>query len=104
MISIMLMKGNACRSKSAIVAEVQHIASMEWVRPLPRIDHNSEQGKACQNAVKTKLRDYLGQEYTDDVLPLYIVVMLAHGNSAALVAENLEAFLGKNDALSFTQW
>ena len=78
--------------------------SMDWVRPLPRIDHNSDQGKACQTAVKTKLKDYLGQEYADDVLPLYIVVMLAHGNSAALVAENLEAFLGKNDAVSFTQW
>ena len=77
---------------------------MEWKRPLPRIDHNSEQGKALKKNVQIKLKDFLGQEYADDVLPLYIVVMLAHGNSAALVAENLEAFLGKNDAVSFTEW
>ena len=77
---------------------------MEWKRPLPRIDHNSEQGKACKKNVQIRLKEYLGQEYADDVLPLYIVVMLAHGNSAALVAENLEAFLGKNDAVSFTEW
>jgi hypothetical protein len=76
---------------------------MKWTRPLPNIDHNSKQGKALQEVIKIKLKDYLGQEYADDVLPLYIVVMLAHGNSAALVAENLEAFLGKNDATSFTQ-
>ena len=77
---------------------------LQWMRPLSRMDHNSEQGKALQEVIKTKLKDYLGQEYADDVLPLYIVVMLAHGNSAALVAENLEAFLGKNDATGFTLW
>lgn len=86
------------------VMSAMPIIQLEWMRPLPRMDHNSDQGKALQEVIKTKLKDYLGQEYADDVLPLYIVVMLAHGNSAALVAENLEAFLGKNDATGFTLW
>jgi hypothetical protein len=52
----------------------------------------------------TQLKDYLGADYSDDVLPLYIVVMLAHGNNQDLVAENLDAFLGGNDAKDFTKW
>lgn len=37
------------------------------------------------------------------VLPLYIVVMLAHGTTEAVVVENLEAFLGEH-AQAFTTW
>jgi hypothetical protein len=37
------------------------------------------------------------------VLPLYIVVMLSHGNTKALITDNLDAFLGAN-AASFTEW
>ena len=69
-----------------------------------RIDQNSEQGKALQQVVQTKLKDFLGADYADDVLPLYIVVMLAHGNQAELVAESLEAFLGQGHAELFVQW
>ena len=69
-----------------------------------RIDQNSEQGKALQQVVQTKLKDFLGTDYADDVLPLYIVVMLAHGNQADLVAESLEAFLGQSFAELFVQW
>lgn len=69
-----------------------------------RIDQNSEQGKALQQVVQTKLKDFLGADYADDVLPLYIVVMLAHGNQADLVAESLEAFLGQGHAELFVQW
>jgi hypothetical protein len=71
---------------------------------LPRIDQNTEQGQALQKVVQTQLKDYLGTDYSDDVLPLYIVVMLAHGNKQELVAENLEAFLGANDANQFAKW
>ena len=69
-----------------------------------RIDQNSEPGKALQKVIQNKLKDFLGPEYADDVLPLYIVVMLAHGNQAALVADNLEAFLGQDKARLFVQW
>jgi len=69
-----------------------------------RIDQNSEPGKALQKVVQVKLKDFLGQDYADDVLPLYIVVMLAHGNQADLVADNLEAFLGQAPAQLFVQW
>jgi len=37
------------------------------------------------------------------VLPLYIVVMMAHQTQEKVVAENLEAFLG-NNATEFTAW
>lgn len=80
-------------------AEHLQIAEM----PLTRIDQTSEQGLELQKVVQTKLKDFLGSEYADDVLPLYIVVMLAHGNNQALVTENLEAFLG-NDSVDFAKW
>ena len=69
-----------------------------------RIDQKSEAGKALQQVVRVKLKDLLGPDYADDVLPLYIVVMLAHGNEADLVSDNLEAFLGKAFASQFTKW
>ena len=68
------------------------------------IDQNSAEGKALQANVKLELRNYLGKDYNDDVLPLYIVVMLAHGNQQPLVAENLEAFLGQEKASVFADW
>ena len=71
---------------------------------LPRIDQNSEQGQELQKVVQAKLKDFLGAEYADDVLPLYIVVMLAHGNNQTLVTENLEAFLGAQDSAQFAKW
>lgn len=71
---------------------------------LKRIDQNTEPGKALQKVVQVKLKDFLGQDYADDVLPLYIVVMLAHGNQADLVADNLQAFLGRAHAQQFVQW
>ena len=37
------------------------------------------------------------------MLPLYIVVMMAHQTQENVVAENLEAFLGTN-AADFTSW
>ena len=77
---------------------------MASVYPAGRIDQKSDQGKALQQVIQAKLKDFLGKEYADDVLPLYIVVMLAHGNEADLVADNLEAFLGKAYADQFTQW
>ena len=76
----------------------------EGLQSRKRIDQNSEQGKALQQVVQVKLKDFLGPEYADDVLPLYIVVMLAHGNQADLVADNLEAFLGQAHAELFVQW
>ena len=72
--------------------------------PVKRIDQNSEPGKALQNVIQTKLKDFLGPDYADDVLPLYIVVMLAHGNGSELVADNLEAFLGQDKAQVFVHW
>ena len=69
-----------------------------------RIDQNTPQGLALQKVVQTQLKQYLGADYADDVLPLYIVVMLAHGNEESLVAENLDAFLGGEDAANFATW
>lgn len=74
------------------------------VYPAGRVDQKSEQGKALQQVIQNKLKDFLGSDYADDVLPLYIVVMLAHGNQADLVADNLEAFLGRAFADQFTHW
>ena len=68
------------------------------------IDQTTEGGKALQAVVKTELKKYLGQDYSDDVLPLYIVVMLAHGNQQPLVKDNLEAFLGSEKACLFSTW
>lgn len=68
------------------------------------IDQTTPQGKALQAVVKEELRKYLGKDYNDDVLPLYIVVMLAHGNQQPLVAENLDAFLGPEKAGTFAEW
>lgn len=67
------------------------------------IDQHSAEGKALQQTVKVKLRSYLGEDYNDEVLPLYIVVMLAHRTQQDVVAENLEAFLSEN-ATSFASW
>jgi hypothetical protein len=69
-----------------------------------KVDQESPEGKALQAEVQKKLRQYLGQEYSDDVLPLYIVVMLAHGNNEALVTENLQAFLGDPNSADFSAW
>ena len=41
--------------------------------------------------------------HKSQVLPLYIVVMLSHGNPQPLVAENLDAFLNVN-AIGFAAW
>ena len=68
------------------------------------VEQDSPQGKALQAAVQAKLRDYLGEQYNDDVLPLYIVVMLAHGNDEALVASNLVEFLQEGPAAQFAAW
>ena len=68
------------------------------------IVQHSEQGKLLQQVVLIKLRDFLGPAYNDEVLPLYIVVMLAHGNPEKLVAESLEAFLGADQAGTFASW
>ena len=68
------------------------------------IDRYSEQGKLLQQVVLIKLREFLGPAYADEVLPLYIVVMLAHGNPEKLVAESLEAFLGAEPAVAFATW
>ena len=100
-----------------------------------RLDQHGPEGKALQTAVKTKLKDFLGEDYNDDVrkapalravhggaaaqsrvmyftfdrpcppqvLPLYVVVMMAHGTTQPVVAENLDAFLGEN-AVAFTSW
>lgn len=67
------------------------------------IDQHGSEGKALQKAVQIKLRSYLGADYNDEVLPLYIVVMLAHQTQEEVIAENLEAFLSDN-AAPFTSW
>eukprot|EP00884_Botryococcus_braunii_P020176 jgi/Botrbrau1/6842/Bobra.152_2s0005.2 len=69
-----------------------------------RIDAHAPQGQELQNLVKEKLREYLGSDYNDDVLPLYIVVMLQHGNNEALITENLQAFLGDAHSGAFSSW
>lgn len=69
-----------------------------------KIDAHTPQGLELQNLVKGKLREYLGPEYNDDVLPLYIVVMLQHGNNEALITDNLQAFLGDAHSAAFSSW
>ena len=66
------------------------------------IDHKAEQGRQLHAVVKGELRNYL--DYSNDVLPLYIVVMLEKGYQEATVAKNLEAFLGAASASGFAQW
>ena len=65
------------------------------------IDHKAEGGKRLHALIKRQLLGYL--DYSNDVLPLYIVVMLAKGFSEAKAAQHLEAFLG-SDAGRFAQW
>jgi hypothetical protein len=66
------------------------------------MDHKTEEGKELQALIKKELRGYL--EYSNDVLPRYIIVMLAQGTQQALVVESLEAFLGTEKASQFAEW
>ena len=66
------------------------------------IDHKAEGVKQLHSVVKGELINY--PDYSNDVLPLYIVVMLARGFHEAAVAENLEAFLGADKAGQSTHW
>jgi hypothetical protein len=66
------------------------------------IDHTAEGGKELQAVVKQELTGYL--EYSNDNLPLYIVVMLAQGNQQSLIARNLYEFLGAQKAGRFASW
>ena len=68
------------------------------------IDQASEPGKQLQAVVKQELKSYLGQDYNDECLPLYIVVMLAQSTGQTAVAENLVAFLGDAKAVQFADW
>ena len=68
------------------------------------IDQTSEPGKQLQGVVKQELKSYLGQDYNDECLPLYIVVMLAQNTGQTAVAENLVAFLGDAKAVQFADW
>jgi len=68
------------------------------------IDQTSEPGKRLQAVVKEELKGYLGADYSDECLPLYIVVMLAQGTQLPAVTENLIAFLGDGKAEQFATW
>ena len=57
-----------------------------------------------QYSLQGKLREYLGATFDDHTLPLYIAVMLNHGNGQAQVAENLVEFLQEEPASSFSAW
>ena len=65
------------------------------IRLVRQTRHHSLQGK---------LREYLGATFDDHTLPLYIAVMLNHGNGQAQVAENLVEFLQEEPASSFSAW
>jgi len=66
------------------------------------IDHKAAGGRELHSVIKAELSGYL--EYSNDVLPLYIVVMLARDYSEAMVAEDLDVFLGTPNAGHFAQW
>ena len=63
-------------------------------------------GKALQAVIQGKLKEaeFLGPDYADTVLPLYITVMLAHNNTQQTVADSLKAFLGAEKAPLFSSW
>ncbi len=63
-------------------------------------------GKALQAVIQGKLKEteFLGPEYADTVLPLYITVMLAHNNTQKSVTDSLKAFLGAEKAPLFSSW
>lgn len=60
-------------------------------------------GHRLRSALKAKLPQFLGCE-TEDVLPEYICVMIAHGKTKANTATDLEAFLGHEGSVQFTAW
>jgi hypothetical protein len=66
------------------------------------IDYKADGGRELQAVVKEELKGHL--EYSNDVLPLYIVVMLAYGNEQQMVGGNLVAFLGAEKASQFAAW
>ncbi|KAK3273643.1 hypothetical protein CYMTET_18130 [Cymbomonas tetramitiformis] len=68
-----------------------------------KIDPQSEGGAALKKAITDKLVEYLGS-YTDDVLAEYILVMIAHGKTKVQTENDLEAFLGEKNAVSFSTW
>eukprot|EP00026_Physarum_polycephalum_P005012 Phypoly_transcript_05038.p1 GENE.Phypoly_transcript_05038~~Phypoly_transcript_05038.p1 ORF type:complete len:587 (-),score=75.16 Phypoly_transcript_05038:164-1924(-) len=63
-------------------------------------------GKAKQEmqaGIKQKLSEITGSQ-VDDVLPEYVMVMVANHKSKGQVASDLEAFLGPDQSQTFTAW
>jgi len=58
--------------------------------------------RQLQGIIKEKLSKI--SSYTDDVLPEYVLVMVGNGKTEGQVAEDLEAFLGKDNAKDFSRW
>ena len=80
-----------------------------WVVPVSELQTRAmccPAGKALQAVIQGKLKEpeFLGPEYADTVLPLYITVMLAHNNTQQTVADSLQAFLGAEKAPLFSSW
>lgn len=62
--------------------------------------------KTTKSQLQAVLKDKLSKisSYTDDVLPEYVLVMVGNGKTEAQVSEDLEAFLGKDNAKEFARW
>mmetsp|Transcript_41456 Transcript_41456/g.69117 ORF Transcript_41456/g.69117 Transcript_41456/m.69117 type:complete len:215 (+) Transcript_41456:83-727(+) len=59
--------------------------------------------KFVQDLVKKKLGEQMSS-YADDVLPEYVVVMIANNKTGTQVCKDLDTFLGNDLALDFTRW
>ena len=84
-----------------LLSAVDVSAHKEQGRPTCHIRHVRQ---TRHHSLQGKLREYLGATFDDHTLPLYIAVMLNHGNGQAQVAENLVEFLQEEPASSFSAW
>eukprot|EP00276_Gloeochaete_wittrockiana_P007337 CAMPEP_0184659984 /NCGR_PEP_ID=MMETSP0308-20130426/31978_1 /TAXON_ID=38269 /ORGANISM="Gloeochaete witrockiana, Strain SAG 46.84" /LENGTH=205 /DNA_ID=CAMNT_0027100247 /DNA_START=36 /DNA_END=650 /DNA_ORIENTATION=- len=74
----------------------------EFNEPLGlKLEGNST--RIVQQIIKDKLMELI-PSYSDDVLPEYIVVMIANNKTGTQVCADLDAFLGGEMALQFTKW
>ena len=87
----------APQDASSQCACVIHCLSQSTGRCHSCVRHQALHARRCD--VMTGQHPY----QISQVLPLYIVVMLAHGTTEPVVVENLEAFLGEHSQ-AFTTW
>ncbi|GER45195.1 RNA recognition motif-containing family protein [Striga asiatica] len=75
---------------------------MEGDKRTFRVDLTSEGASKLRDAIRVKLKEFMG-DYTDDTLVEYVIVLLKNGRSKDEAKSELNVFLG-DDSDSFVSW